>query len=75
MTALENHKDKGGLRLTYPTLATLVKYPRSAYDAIGDGSSKFNFYQSEKNTFDAVFSTLGLKDGNRYRRHPLSYLT
>ena len=75
VTALENHKDKGGLRLTYPTLATLVKYPRSAYDAIGDGSSKFNFYQSEKNTFDAVFSTLGLKDGNRYRRHPLSYLT
>ena len=75
VTAVENHKDRGGLRLTYPTLGALVKFPRSAYDAIGDGSSKFNFYQSEKETFDAVFATLGLKDGKRYRRHPLSYLT
>ncbi len=75
VTALENHKDRGGLRLTYPTLAALVKYPRSAYDAMGDGSSKFNFYQSEKTTFDAIFSTLGLKNDNHYHRHPLSYLT
>ena len=75
VTALENHKDRGGLRLTYPTLAALVKYPRSAWDAMGDGSSKFNFYQSEKKVFDAVFTTLGLKNGSRYHRHPLSYLT
>lgn len=75
VTAIENYKDNGGLRLTYPTLATLVKYPRSAYDAIGDNSSKFNFYQSEKQTFDTVFSTLGLKKENHYSRHPLSYLT
>lgn len=75
VTAIENHKDKGGLRLTYPTLAAMVKYPRSAYDAMGDGSCKFNFYQSEKATFDAVFSTLGLKAGRYYHRHPLSYLT
>lgn len=75
VTALENHKDRGGLRLTYPTLAALVKYPRSAWDAMGNGSSKFNFYQSEKNTFDTIFSILGLKNGNHYCRHPLSYLT
>lgn len=75
VTAIENHKDKGGLRLTYPTLAAMVKYPRSAYDAMGDGSSKFNYYQSDKHTFHAVFSTLGLANGQHYRRHPLSYLT
>lgn len=74
VTAIENYKDNGGLRLTYPTLASLVKYPRSAYDAMGENSSKFNFYQSEKQTFDTVFTTLGLKNGH-YRRHPLSYLT
>lgn len=74
VTAIENYKDNGGLRLTYPTLATLVKYPRSAYDARGENSSKFNYYQSEKQTFDTVFTTLGLKNGH-YRRHPLSYLT
>lgn len=75
VTAIENHKDKGGLRLTYPTLAAMVKYPRSAYDAMGDGSSKFNYYQSDKHTFHAVFTTLGLANGQHYRRHPLSYLT
>lgn len=74
VTAIENYKDNGGLRLTYPTLASLVKYPRSAYDAIGEASTKFNFYQSEKQTFDTVFTALGLKNGH-YRRHPLSYLT
>ncbi|ARQ46377.1 deoxyguanosinetriphosphate triphosphohydrolase [Oxalobacter formigenes] len=74
VTAIENYKDNGGLRLTYPTLASLVKYPRSAYDAIGEASTKFNFYQSEKQTFDTVFTALGLKHGH-YRRHPLSYLT
>ena len=74
VTAIENYKDNGGLRLTYPTLASLVKYPRSAYDAIGEASTKFNFYQSEKQTFDNVFTALGLKNGH-YRRHPLSYLT
>lgn len=74
VTAIENYKDNGGLRLTFPTLATLVKYPRSAYDAIGESSTKFNFYQSEKAIFDTVFTTLGLKK-DRYLRHPLSYLT
>ena len=74
VTAIEYYKDNGGLRLTYPTLATLVKYPRSAYDAIGNNSSKFNFYQSEKQTFDQVFTALGLKNG-QYLRHPLSFLT
>lgn len=75
LTALENYKDHGGLRLTYPTLATLVKYPRSAYEARGQNSSKFNFYQSEKHAFNTVFSALGLNTGRHHQRHPLSYLT
>ena len=75
LTALENHKDQGGLRLTFPTLASMVKYPRSASDATQMHSNKFNFYQSERGIFDEVFTRLGLKTGGGYNRHPLSYLT
>ncbi len=75
LTALENHKDQGGLRLTFPTLASIVKYPRSSAHATKLNSSKFNFYQLEQPIFDEVFSYLGLKTENGYKRHPLSYLT
>ena len=75
LTTLENHKDQGGLRLTFPTLASMVKYPRSSFDATKVNSAKFNFYQSERDTFDEVFTNLGLKRDTGYIRHPLSYLT
>ena len=75
LTAVENHKDAGGVRLTFPTLASMVKYPRSSSDAIALDSVKFNFYQAEQDFFDLTFSALGLKDTNGYNRHPLSYLT
>ena len=75
VTALENNKDKGGLRLTCATLGALVKYPNAAYDAVGRGVKKFNFYQSEKDTFEAIFRHMGLADTGRIIRHPLSYIT
>ena len=75
LTALENHKDQGGLRLTFPTLASMVKYPRSSSHATQQRSNKFNFYQSEREIFDEVFTHLGLKADGSYIRHPLSYLT
>lgn len=73
ITALENNKDAGGFRLTWPVLGAVVKYPRSAHDALGADSSKFNFYCAEEAIFRNVFSALGL-GGPPYRRHPLSYL-
>ena len=75
VTALENNKDRGGLRLTCATLGALVKYPNSAHAAIGRNSKKFNFYQSEKEAFDMVFSDMGLVKNGAYARHPLSYIT
>ncbi|MDL2271568.1 deoxyguanosinetriphosphate triphosphohydrolase [Desulfovibrio sp. OttesenSCG-928-I05] len=75
VNALENNKDKGGLRLTSATLGALVKYPVSAYEANGRGKKKFNYYQSEKNIFTLVFDELGLRNGSGYARHPLSYIT
>lgn len=74
VTALENNKDKGGLRLSFPTIAAFVKYPRSSHDALGADSKKFNYYCSEREIFAEVFSSLDLKAG-KYLRHPLAYVT
>lgn len=75
VNALENNKDKCGLRLTCATLGAVVKYPLSAYEANGKGKKKFNYYQSEKDIFAAVFKELGLQSGSSYARHPLSFIT
>lgn len=65
----------GGMRLTFATLGTLVKYPYSSENCEIIGKSKFNFFQSEKDIFDLLFTELGLKNENgTYRRHPLSFL-
>ena len=74
VNTLENNKDTGGFRLTFPVLASLVKYPCSAHEALGRSSSKFNYYTAEQEIFTDVFSTLGLVHDGRARRHPLSYL-
>lgn len=75
ITTLEMYKDDGGMRLTYPTLASVIKYPNCAHDALKNEKYKFNFYSSERKIFDDIFHTLGLKQNNLYIRHPLSYLT
>lgn len=75
ITSLEMYKDEGGMRLTYPTIASVVKYPFCSIDGLKKDKKKFNFYCSEANIFDAVFTKLGLKRNGRYLRHPLSYLT
>ncbi len=74
---------KDGLRLTYATLGAFTKYPKESLphrptSAVYD--KKFGFFQSEKEIFQDVASSLGLlkTDANsenlRYKRHPLSYL-
>ncbi len=74
INTLENNKDRGGLRLTFPVIGTLVKYPCTAYDAQGMGKCKFNFYAAEQALFAEMFTALGLKGATGFQRHPLSYL-
>lgn len=75
ITTLEMAKDDGGMRLTYPTLASVIKYPLCAHDALKKDKCKFNFYENERPIFERIFCELGLKKDGGYRRHPLSYLT
>jgi dGTPase len=74
VTQLENHRFEGGMRLTYATLGTTLKYPWTSSEATASG--KFSCYQSEKNILEEIATELGLpKLGkNSWARHPLSYL-
>ena len=69
----------GHLRLTYSTLAAMVKYPWSSVDDRATEKEKYNFFSTEADIAQSVYETLGLVeeiDGQTsYLRHPLSFLS
>ncbi len=85
ITRLQNPIIKGGLRLTYSTLAAVTKYPReslldnSVKSLKSKAYKKYGFFQTEKELFKEVASNCGLdylKEKNKYWwcRHPLAFL-
>jgi len=76
VASIENNYQAGGLRLTYATLGTLIKYPWFSYHELAKSKGKFNFFQSEKNIAQELMQELGLESSSdhQYLRHPLSYL-
>jgi dGTPase len=85
VTKLEMKRGRGGMQLTYPTLAAFTKYPRESLipneilgGYKGKSAKKFGFFQDEKDLFKQVADTLGLirRDDRYYwwARHPLSFL-
>ena len=78
INVVENEREQGGFRLTYPTIASIVKYPRTSLEAMQSGSKKFNYYQNERALFTEIFTELGLvkkeQEKTVFLRHPLSYL-
>lgn len=73
---------KDGLRLSYATLGTFMKYPKESLPKKATKhivDKKFGFFQSEKDKFIDVAESLGLKkmrsgEDISYYRHPLAYL-
>lgn len=71
---------EGGFRLTYSTLATIMKYPRNslAKRKVSIASEKkFGYFRSEEFQYDEIASYLRIlkkKDGRGYVRHPLTFL-
>jgi len=73
---------EGGLRLSYATLGTFMKYPKESLpkkptNHIAD--KKYGFFQSEKEPFIDVANELGLiergdNNDNSFSRHPLTFL-
>ncbi len=74
VTQTEYHQFEGGMRLTYPTLGTLMKYPWTSIYA--GAKEKFGCFQSERALFNEVARKLGLIQDNtdKYCRHPLCFL-
>ena len=69
---------EGGLRLSYATLGTFVKYPKESLPlkpSSNISDKKYGFFQNEKNTYVDIANELGLlKDDGGYNRHPLTFL-
>lgn len=72
ITQTDNHLFDGGLRLTYSTLASFLKYP--VYPTYG--VTKFSVFRSELEILDKIASRVGLPkhEAGGYQRHPLAYL-
>ncbi|MCK5637400.1 MAG: deoxyguanosinetriphosphate triphosphohydrolase [Flavobacteriaceae bacterium] len=72
----------GGLRLSYATLGTFMKYPKESLPKKPTQNiidKKYGVFQSDKKFFEEVASELGLpklrKDNHlAYMRHPLAFL-
>lgn len=69
ITKLHDFSGSHGMNLTYPTLNTIIKYHRAAYEKPG-GEGKIGYYQSEKEIYEEIVNTLN----TRGVRHPLTYL-
>ena len=73
---------KGGLRLSYATLGTFIKYPKESLpkkptNEIAD--KKYGVFQSDVPFFNELADELGLISSGKgsdiaYKRHPLAYL-
>jgi dGTPase len=76
-----NGKSTGGYRLTYATLAALIKYPctSEATDKANIYTKKYGFFQSETETAKSIYKTLNIPVLSEtpliYKRHPFVYLT
>jgi len=78
-----NEAEPGGYKLTYTTLASIVKYPCSSDEGFTKNglisTKKSGFFDTEIGTYTDIASTLVIpkKDGYKhvYARHPFVYLT
>jgi dGTPase len=79
-----NEPEHGGYRLTYTTLASLVKYPSSSIEGFDKKSGliatkKSGFFDAELHTYRSIAGALHIpkKEGYNqvYARHPFVYLT
>lgn len=75
-----NGRLPGGFRLTYTTLATILKYPcgSNGTDKKFKHLKKYGFFKTEKTIFEEIVNEFGLikesDDPLRYCRHPFVYL-
>ncbi|MES2776331.1 MAG: deoxyguanosinetriphosphate triphosphohydrolase [Bacteroidota bacterium] len=76
-----NEKTAGGFKLTYATLASIVKYPSDSLSGFNKQelvTKKSGFFDTEINTYKTIAEALGIpklsEAKNVYARHPFVYL-
>ena len=80
ITKLQSPDNPGGMQLTYATLGTFTKYPRTSMLPVnpppGIAFKKFGFYQDDADLFAEIAEQLGLVPilPGAWSRHPLAYL-
>lgn len=76
VTKLSLVVDEYGMNLTFPVMATFIKYPASSTKITGDRKiyKKLGYFTSEKDKYEAIQSMLGLESDGKPCRHPLVYL-
>lgn len=75
-------RQSGGFRLTYSTLAAMLKYPCGAWESMGKSGPKhrrkYGFFQAETAVIKQIAGKLGMHpEGGAetvFRRHPFVYL-
>ena len=81
VTYKEYYEKEGGMRLTYPTLGALLKYPWTSH-SLQEGDNKFSCFKTEYKNICEIARELCLIEKNhkssnfevKYARHPLAYL-
>ena len=75
---LQYTRDEHSINLTYPVLATIMKYPRSSTEGnkkdMGVSFKKFGYFQSETESFETIINNLGMRVNGKVCRHPLVFL-
>ncbi len=76
ITQLEYYLLEGGMRLTYATLGTFLKYPWTSDLLSIAGKKKYGCNQSEQEILQEIATELGLieQSATAWCRHPLAYL-
>lgn len=76
VSQVESHRFQGGMRLTYGTLGSFLKYPWTVDYVQSGEAKKFGCYQAELPILREVAEHLGLLElkPNYFARHPLVYL-
>lgn len=80
LTTAEYYPHEGGMRLTYATLASFIKYPWTSVSPAENQrpkKNKYGVFQSELSLFNEIAEEVGLTkraEGAWYDRHPLVYL-
>jgi dGTPase len=75
-------RQPGGFRLTYSTLAAMIKYPCGAWESLGKSGprfrKKYGFFQAESEAFFQIARKTGMlkvQDAEMvFHRHPFVYL-